>query len=69
MKKNDNNSSIIIIGLFFLVVLVKIITEPSASEKWYQDYKEAFDTYNENHKDDWSDMVMTQTNRVTFAMF
>lgn len=65
MNKNYNYGSIllkIIIGIFFLIVLMKVIAEPSASEKFYQEHKEEIDTYNENHKDDWDGYNGTRRN-------
>lgn len=64
-KKDNNNLTytncviaITIIAIIFLFVnltvdLMKAFTEPSASELWHQESKEAIDTYNYNHKDDW----------------
>lgn len=38
--------------MFFLFVLIKTISEPSASEQFYQEHKTEIDTYRNNHKDD-----------------
>lgn len=65
MHRKDNSSSIVLlifIGIFFLFVLIKTISEPSASEQWYQEHKEAIDTYNYNHKDDWDGYKGTRRN-------
>ena len=44
---------ILIILIFFAIAILKSCMEPSASEQWYPEHKEAIDTYNENHKDYW----------------
>lgn len=55
MNNNSPNRTlfILVILILFAIVMFKSCTEPSASEQWYQENKEAIDTYNENHKDDW----------------
>lgn len=53
MNSNNSGSGIKAVLLIFVILVViamfKSCTEPSASDQWYQEHKEAIDTYNENH--------------------
>lgn len=63
--RNQNNTGcfcIFIITVIILSAAIKSCSEPSASEKWYLEHKEAIDTYNENHKDDWNGYKGTRRN-------
>lgn len=53
MKKNSSKTLGIIILIIFIIVALKMCSEPSPSEKFYQEYKQEIDSYNERHKDDW----------------
>ena len=66
MNSNNFGSGIKAVLLIFIILVViamfKSCTEPSASDQWYQENKEAIDTYNENHKDDWKGYKGTRRN-------
>lgn len=48
MNRNSSGSGIksilIIFAVLFVIAMFKSCTEPSASDKWYQEHKEAIDT-------------------------
>ncbi len=66
MNRNSSGSGIksilIIFAVLFVIAMFELCTEPSASDKWYQEHKEAIDTYNRNHKDDWKGYQGTRRN-------
>ncbi len=66
MNDNNSGSGIKAVLLIFIILVViamfKSCTEPSASDKWYQEHKEAIDTYNKNHKEDWKGYKGTRRN-------
>lgn len=65
MNNNSGNgikAILIILIIIFVIAIFKSCTEPSASDKWYQEHKETIDAYNENHKDDWKGYHGTRRN-------
>lgn len=50
MNNNSGNgikAILIILIIIFVIAIFKSCTEPSASDKWYQEHKETIDAYNE----------------------
>lgn len=64
MKDKFSDSAIIILAIISIFIISKIgssIGENKQNE-FYLEHKEAIDTYNENHKDDWKEYQGTRRN-------
>ncbi len=56
-------AAVSIFALIFVAnTIISVVNEPSASERYYMENKDAIDTYNENHKDDWNGYKGTRRN-------
>lgn len=62
MKGNSFKTLGIIILVIFIIAVLKMCSEPSPSEKFYQEHKSEIDSYNERHKDDWNGYKGTRRN-------